>query len=110
MKIPVALLGAGAIFLVPAFTATAQPAPTAADGTQAQDTSKTHDPAPSTAPTTAKPDLSCDTTAKAGKSKGSSQGADPRPESVRSITRDSGTEAASAKKPSSDSACAAAPK
>lgn len=109
MNIPVALLAASTIIFVPAFTAAAQPAPPRTDGMRAQGPSKALDPAPDAAAANPKADLSCDTTAKAGKSKGS-QAADPRPESVRSITRDSGTEAASAKKPTSDSACAAAPK
>jgi hypothetical protein len=105
MKISLALLGAGAMLLTPTLAA-AQPAAGESAG-QGQGANKAQSPAANSSMDTAKAQLACDSTATSAKAKGSNSGADPRPESVRSITRDSGAEAASSKKSSGGSVCAA---
>ena len=98
------ILLTAAIVLVPA-AAASQPATTATDqsATQAQDNSK--DPAPAAnAPTAPAPaDATC---AKPGAT-GSTKADDARPDSVKSVTRDTGEMGTTkTKKPDKETACA----
>ena len=116
MKIPVALLTAGIIAVTPAIAGAAQPDMAKPSGpTQTQNTNPTQAPAPDESAataktaTTAKTDTTCDTSGKSGSSK-SSASSDPRPESVRAITRDTGPAPARRTPKSDTTECAAQPK
>jgi hypothetical protein len=106
MKIRANLLTA-AMVLVPA-AAASQPATTTTDqsATQAQDSSKAPAPAAKAPAATAPADATCATPGKSETAKGSAD----RPDSVKSVTKDTGELGTTkAKKPDKETACADQP-
>jgi hypothetical protein len=109
MKIPAIVLTAS-IILIPA-AAASQPATTATDQSAAQTQDNpapdANAPAVNAPATTAQADATC---AKPGKSGSAKASGDTRPDSVKSVTRDTGELATTkAKKPDKETACADQP-
>lgn len=106
MKIPAIVLTIS--ILIPA-AAASQPATTATDQTtsQTQDTSKDPAPASNAPAATAQSDATC---AKPGQSGSAKASGDARPDSVKSVTRDTGELGTTkTKKPDKETACADQP-
>ena len=106
MKIPAIVLTAS-IVLIPA-AAASQPVTTPPDqsAAQAQDESKAPTPATNAPAVTAQADATC---AKPGKSGSSKATSDARPDSVKSVTRDTGEMGTMKKKTDKETACATQP-